>query len=52
MEEYRTARTQVAPFLNWHKHVCPSEPVSLALLELFSQANRWDYTDPAYHVNL
>jgi predicted phosphodiesterase len=52
LEEYKTARPQVYPFLNWHKRICPSEPVSMALLESFFQVNIWDYTDPAYHVNI
>lgn len=52
IEEFKTARTQVYPFLNWRNRVCPSEPVSMALLEPFAQVNRWDYTDLAYHVNL
>ena len=52
VEEYRTARMQVYPFIRWHQEYCPSEPQTMAMLESFSRINKWKYIDPAYHVNL
>jgi predicted phosphodiesterase len=52
IEEFRTARLQVHPFIHWHKACFPQEPQSMALLEQFSRINKWDYTPRAYHVNL
>ena len=52
IEEYRTARLHVFPFIRWHQECYPSAPQTMALLEPFSKVNKWDYTDPAYHVNL
>jgi predicted phosphodiesterase len=52
MEEYRTARLQVYPFLQWHRQICLDAPYSMALLESFSMVNKMDYTPPEYRVNL
>jgi predicted phosphodiesterase len=50
--EYKTARLNLLPFLRWRAATCPTAPFSADLLEPFSKANIWDYTPPAYHVNL
>jgi predicted phosphodiesterase len=52
MEEYKTARLQVYPFLQWHRQICPDEPYTMALLELYSSVNTMDYTPHPYRVNL
>jgi predicted phosphodiesterase len=51
IEEARTARLQILPFLRWWREVHPDQPHSVALLELFSKIDKWQYMPPAYHVN-
>ncbi|MBI4551574.1 MAG: metallophosphoesterase family protein [Candidatus Latescibacteria bacterium] len=51
LEEFRTARLQVHPFVRWRQAHYPNEPVTMALLERFSPTSRWAYTPLAYHVN-
>jgi len=52
VEEFKTARLQLLPFILWREACCPAAPFGLALLEPFSRINKWDYTPKAYHVNL
>jgi predicted phosphodiesterase len=52
VEEFRTGRLRVLPFLNWHKAACPSAPLTADLLPEFARANIWDYTPVGFHVNL
>jgi predicted phosphodiesterase len=52
MEEYKTARLQVYPFLHWHRQTCPDEPHTMGLLDSFSRIDKLDYTPLEYHVNL
>lgn len=52
VEEFRTARLQLLPFLNWRLANCPTAPFSLPLLEGFSRIDRWAYTPTEYHVNV
>ena len=51
VEEFKTARLQLHPFLHWRKACHPDAPPCRELLEEFSRINKWDYTPPAYHVN-
>jgi len=52
LEEFRTARLQVYPFLTWRNACRPDEPLSTDLLAAFSEVNVWDYTPAAFHVNM
>lgn len=52
IEEFRTARLEVLPFLHWHRHICPDEPQTFELLQRYTKVNKWDYVPAAYHVNL
>jgi predicted phosphodiesterase len=52
IEEFRTARLEVVPFINWQAATCPAEPQTVALLERFlATADKWDYTPLPYHLN-
>jgi predicted phosphodiesterase len=51
IEEFRTNRIQVHAFVVWRNQHHPGEPFSDELLREFQQADRWEYTEPAYHVN-
>ncbi|HEX5164955.1 MAG TPA: hypothetical protein VFV93_06130, partial [Thermomicrobiales bacterium] len=51
IEEFRTNRIQVHAFVVWRNRHHPGEPFSDELLRAFQQADRWEYTEPAYHVN-
>ncbi|MEZ4668668.1 MAG: metallophosphoesterase family protein [Anaerolineae bacterium] len=48
VEEYRSARLEVLPFLEWWRATCPDEPQTMALLEPYSQVNKQDYMPMAY----
>ncbi len=52
VEEFKTARLHLTPFLNWRNANCPDAPFELSLFDEFSQADRWAYTPLAYHVNV
>lgn len=51
MDELRTARQHVSPFLRWYQSCHPDESQTLELLEGFTDEVRWEYTLPVYHVN-
>jgi predicted phosphodiesterase len=52
VEEFRTARLRIQPFVRWRAACCPTAPFEMRLLDEFTQINPWDYTDKAYHVNV
>jgi hypothetical protein len=52
VEEFRTARLEVDPFVTWLRTCHPGEEPSQALLEQFATVNKWDYTLPAYRINI
>ena len=52
MQEYKSARMEVLPFLKWWRKNYPDEPQSMALLEAFSQVNKRDYMPVAYQVGM
>jgi predicted phosphodiesterase len=52
VEEFRSARLEVSPFLNWRRETCPDEPETFDLLARYAaSADKWAYTLPAYHLN-
>lgn len=52
VEEFRTARLHLLPFLRWSQAVAPDAPHDAALLERYlATADRWAYTPPEYHLN-
>jgi hypothetical protein len=52
VEEFKTARLRLHPFAQWRNTCCPDQPLSKELLDQFAQADPWDYTPPAYHINV
>lgn len=48
VQEFKTARLQLVPFLHWHEAHCPDAPFSMALLDEFGRVNRRDYLPMAY----
>ncbi len=52
VQEFKTARLQLIPFLLWREAGCPNAPLRVELLDEFAKVNRWDYTPLAYHVNV
>jgi len=53
LEEYRTARLRVAPFLSWRRQLDgepDNEPDSVLLSRFLSEIDPWDYTPVHYHV--
>lgn len=52
IEEFKTGRLVVLPFLNWHAATCPTAPLTADLLPDFARANVWDYTPRGFHINL
>ena len=51
MEEFRTARLRVSPFLHWRAAVCPRAPLTVDLLPEFEKADAWAHTPFGFHVN-
>lgn len=53
IEEFRTARQYVGPFMLWRKTCHPNEPLSMEMdfLQEFTDEARWEHTWPVYHVN-
>jgi predicted phosphodiesterase len=51
VEEFRTNRIQVYAFVVWRNRHYPGQPFTQQLLAEFRRADRWEYTEPAYHVN-
>jgi predicted phosphodiesterase len=52
LEEFKTARLHVLPFIHWHMANCPEAPFAISLFEEFCRADRWAYTPIEYHVNV
>lgn len=52
VQEYRSARLEVLPFLEWWRKHCPDEPQSMTMLEPFSKVNKRDYMPAAYQVGM
>ncbi len=52
VDEFRTARLRVYPFLQWRAATWPDAPLSFELLGEFAKADVWDYTPLGFHVNL
>ncbi|MBX3082773.1 MAG: metallophosphoesterase family protein [Anaerolineae bacterium] len=51
IEEFRTSRLEVHPFIYWHKDTYPDQPQTFAQLEQYASVDKWAYTPPAYHIN-
>jgi predicted phosphodiesterase len=51
VEEQRTARSRVSPFLRWRAETCPDEPISFDLLARFREVDVWRYTSAHFLVN-
>lgn len=51
IEEFRTNRIHVHAFVVWRNQHHPGQPFTDELLQAFKQADRWEYTESAYHVN-
>lgn len=51
IEEFKTARPCVHPFMVWRQAHCPERPISMDLLEDFARVDPWDYTGLPYRVN-
>jgi predicted phosphodiesterase len=51
IEEFRTARLQLLPFILWHRERYGDAPFSAATLAEFQQVDKWAYTPPEYHLN-
>lgn len=53
IQEFRTARQYVGPFMQWQRAQYPSGPRywTMDLLDGFTDEVRWKYTFPVYHVN-
>jgi len=49
LDEFRTARLQVLPFLLWQQALCPTAPFDAATLARFRAIDPLPYTPPAYH---
>lgn len=52
LEEFRTARLRIAPFLRWRQAVCPDAPIIAETLERFRAVDPEDYTPVAHRLTL
>ncbi len=52
VEEFRTARPWVGPYMLWRRTNYPNEPMTTSLAELFTEDLRREHTFPAYQLNL
>lgn len=52
IEEFRTARLQLTPFIKWREVNKPDAPLAMSLFDEFSKIDKWAYTPIAYHVNV
>jgi predicted phosphodiesterase len=50
VEEYRSARVEVYPFLVWLNATHPGEPESMELLDAYRKVNKLDYTPLHYKI--
>ncbi len=51
VEEFRTARLQLLPFLDWRAACRPSAPLTTGLLDEFREIDIWEYTPAFYRDN-
>jgi predicted phosphodiesterase len=51
VQEFKTARLHVLPFMQWRAAEHPGAPLSMALVAQFTDADRWAHTPRPYHVN-
>jgi predicted phosphodiesterase len=51
IEEFRTSRLEVHPFIYWHRDIYPDQPQTFDHLEQYASVDKWAYTPPAYHIN-
>jgi predicted phosphodiesterase len=52
IEEIKTARPEISPFLRWHESSCPDRPLTMDLLADYAQVDRWEYRGPNHRVNV
>lgn len=53
IEEFKTARPRIAPFIQWRSQKYPDQPTSVAMSEEFLELGEgmWEYVNPAYWIN-
>jgi predicted phosphodiesterase len=51
VEEFKTARLQLHPFIAWWHAQHPQAPVTPDLLATFHRSDKWAYTPPEYHLH-
>jgi hypothetical protein len=51
VDEFRTARLQVSPFLNWRNAERPGTPFTRGLFDEFVSVDPWPHTPLPYHLN-
>ncbi len=52
LEEFKTARVRLAPFLRWRQACCPGAPITLDLLDSYARVDPWEYTPEQFLVNV
>ena len=52
LEEFKTHRLHIHPFVHWRSACRPDAAVDMNLLAEFKQIDPWPYIPPAFHVNL
>ncbi len=52
VEEFKTARLQLLPFIYWREANCPGAPFAMSLFDEFSKIDKWAYTPIEFHVNV
>ncbi|HVC34567.1 MAG TPA: metallophosphoesterase family protein [Chloroflexota bacterium] len=52
VEEFKTARPEISPFLRWYDATCPDRPLTMDLLAEYAAVDRWAYRGPGHRVNL
>jgi hypothetical protein len=51
IEEFRSARLEVHPFIYWHQAICPDEPQTFELLQHYAGVDRMAYIPTAYQFH-
>lgn len=51
IQEFRTARTQVVPFLSWRAARHPGTPITWTLLDEFMTVDPWEYIPPLFRLD-
>ncbi len=52
LDEFKTARVRLSPFLRWRQACCPGAPLTLDLLDRYADVNPLEYTPEHYRVNM